>query len=109
MSFDHIFKWDMQHSKMLPHAQIKSLISIQKVLFDLGAQLASGPVNKEKNKSRLPQIKNSTIEFLETEIDDMNRQKEDLFSDDDKLERYAREHYYFKKDNEDVYVIEKED
>ena len=47
--------------------------------------------------------------FLETEIDDMNRQKEDLFSDDDKLERYAREHYYFKKDNEDVYVIEKED
>ena len=47
--------------------------------------------------------------FLETEIDDMNRQKEDLFSDDDKLERYAREHYYFKKDNEDVYVLEKED
>ena len=47
--------------------------------------------------------------FLETEIDDMNRQKEDLFSDDDKLERYARELYYFKKDNEDVYVIEKED
>ncbi|MFT5055601.1 MAG: cell division protein DivIC, partial [Pseudoalteromonas distincta] len=47
--------------------------------------------------------------FLKTEIDDMKRQKEDLFSDDDKLERYAREHYYFKKDNEDVYVIEKED
>ena len=53
-------------------AQIKSLISIQKVLFDIGAQLASGPVNKAKNKSRLPQIKNSTIEFLETEIDEMN-------------------------------------
>ena len=47
--------------------------------------------------------------FLKTEIDDMKRQKEDLFSDDDKLERYARELYYFKKDNEDVYVIEKED
>jgi len=47
--------------------------------------------------------------FLKMEIEDMNQQKEDLFSDDDKLERYAREHYYFKKDNEDVYVIEKED
>ncbi len=33
-------------------AQIKSLISIQKVLFDIGAQLASGPVNKEKKTNQ---------------------------------------------------------
>ncbi|PCJ67571.1 MAG: septum formation inhibitor [Bacteroidetes bacterium] len=44
--------------------------------------------------------------FLKKEINEMNQQKIDLFSDNDKLERYAREHYYFKKDNEDVYVIE---
>lgn len=48
-------------------------------------------------------------EFLSKEILEMNKQKEDLFSDNDKLERYARENYFFKKDNEDVYVIEQED
>lgn len=48
-------------------------------------------------------------EFLTKEIAEMNQQKEDLFSDEDKLERYARENYFFKKDNEDVFVIESED
>ena len=45
-------------------------------------------------------------EFLEKEIVAMTKEKEDLFSNDDKLEKYARENFYFKKDNEDVYVIE---
>jgi cell division protein FtsB len=48
-------------------------------------------------------------EFLSEEIDQMNVQKEELFSDDDKLEKYARERLFFKKDDEDVYVIEKVD
>lgn len=48
-------------------------------------------------------------EFLAEEIAEMNKQKEDLFSDEDKLERYARENYFFKKDNEDVFVIESRD
>lgn len=48
-------------------------------------------------------------EFLAKEIEEMKKQKKDLFSDDDKLERYARENYYFKKDNEDVFVIEQVD
>lgn len=48
--------------------------------------------------------------FLAQEIEEMTKLKNDLFSDDDKLERYAREHFYFKKDDEDVFVIEsKED
>lgn len=36
----------------------------------------------------------------------MTKLKTELFSDDDKLERYARENFYFKKDDEDVFVIE---
>jgi cell division protein FtsB len=43
--------------------------------------------------------------FLQNEIDEMKIQKEELFSSDEKLEKYAREHYYFKRDNEDVFVI----
>lgn len=45
-------------------------------------------------------------EFLSEEIQQMQKQKEELFSDDDKLERYARENYFFKKDDEDVFVVE---
>jgi cell division protein FtsB len=45
-------------------------------------------------------------EFLRSEIDEMIKQKEELFSTDEKLEKYAREHYYFKKDEEDVFVFE---
>ncbi|MBT6235656.1 MAG: septum formation inhibitor [Bacteroidetes bacterium] len=44
--------------------------------------------------------------FLSLDITDMTRQKEELFSDDNKLEQYARENFFFKKKNEDVYVIE---
>ena len=47
----------------------------------------------------------SQEEFLKSEIDEMISQKEELFSTDEKLEKYAREHYYFKKDDEDVYVF----
>ncbi len=46
-------------------------------------------------------------EFLQEEIVKMTKEKEDLFSNNDKLEKYARENFYFKKDNEDVYVIER--
>lgn len=45
--------------------------------------------------------------FLTSEILEMKQQKKELFSDDDKLERYARENFFFKKDNEDVFVIDK--
>lgn len=48
-------------------------------------------------------------QFLKEEIADMQQQKIDLFSTNDKLEKYAREHYFFKKDDEDVFVIEPAD
>lgn len=44
--------------------------------------------------------------FLQDEIDLMKVQKEELFSSDAKLEKYAREHYYFKRENEEIFVIE---
>lgn len=54
------------------------------------------------------ELKNLKLQeaFLSSEIAEMKEQKENLFSDDDKLETYARENYYFKKDDEDIFVIE---
>ena len=44
-------------------------------------------------------------QFLIKEIEDMKRQKEELFSSDEKLEKFARENYLMKKPDEDVYVV----
>lgn len=54
------------------------------------------------------ELKNLKIQeaYLTKDIIDMKQQKEDLFSNDEKLEKYARENYFFKKDDEDIYVIE---
>ncbi|UGU16703.1 septum formation initiator family protein [Sinomicrobium kalidii] len=59
---------------------------------------------------------------LEKEIDKLQKQKEYLqkeiekdkdvirnLKDDNNIEKFAREEYYFKKDNEEIYIIEHQD
>jgi cell division protein FtsB len=47
------------------------------------------------------------IAYLNTEIVRMNAERNDLLTNNQKLEQYARENYRMKQDGEDVYVIEK--
>lgn len=44
-------------------------------------------------------------EFYTKEIEKVQSDLEDLTSDPKKLQKFAREKYFMKKDNEDVYVI----
>ena len=46
------------------------------------------------------------IEFYKREISKMNRKLEQLQSERDSLEKFAREEYFYHLDGEDVYVIE---
>lgn len=46
------------------------------------------------------------IEFYNREITKMDRKLEQLQSQRDTLEKFAREEYYYQNDGEDVYVIE---
>lgn len=43
--------------------------------------------------------------FYTDKIQQINQQKQQLFASSALLEKFAREKYYMKKDNEDVYVI----
>ena len=43
--------------------------------------------------------------FYTDKIQQINLQKQQLFASQASLEKFAREKYYMKKDNEDVYVI----
>lgn len=55
----------------------KNLKEIQDRLFTIGSSLASDP---EKSKMKIPDLKQSDIEFLEAEIDRMNAQLPELKS-----------------------------
>ncbi len=60
----------------------------------------------QQHKRELDKV-NTSIAYLQTEIDRMNAEKTGLQSDTRVLERYARENYRMRQDGEDVYVIEK--
>jgi len=46
------------------------------------------------------------IQYLNTEINRMSMERNDLRTNPRKLEQYARENYRMKHENEDVYVID---
>ena len=48
-------------------------------------------------------------QFYLERIDDDSRRLNELKTDKENLEKFAREQYYMKKENEDVFVIVKED
>jgi cell division protein FtsB len=45
-------------------------------------------------------------EYYEKEIQQVNQDRKDLFSSKANLEKYAREKYLMKRDDEDIFVIE---
>lgn len=48
---------------------------------------------------------NREIDLLEHDIKQDSAEAESLFGNIDALETYGREHYYMKRDNEDIYII----
>jgi len=59
-------------------------------------------------KSKISNLKDQK-EYYEEKIIEVQKIKEDLFSDSDKLEKFAREKYLMKKESEDLYVIQRLD
>lgn len=45
------------------------------------------------------------IQYYKTEIVKTNEEKEALFGSMQNLEKFAREHYWMKKDNEDLFIV----
>lgn len=55
-------------------------------------------------KSRLWQIEDE-IEYLHQDTEDAKTQIKELTSDKEKLEKFAREQYRMKRENEDLFVL----
>ena len=62
-------------------------------------------INLRAHRAELNGMK-TKIEFLESEITRMQREKESLQTDSAIIEQYAREKYYMKTKHEDVYVFD---
>jgi len=57
-----------------------------------------------KLSKKLNELEKQKIYYTE-QIEEVENIKEELFSTDEKKEKFAREKYYMKKDNEDVFII----
>lgn len=81
---------------------VLTVFVIWMLFFDTNSVLIHRELRKE--------IKNleKTQQFLRNEIEKDKKIIEKL-SDTNELEKFAREHYYLKKKNEEIYLIEYED
>ena len=63
-------------------------------------------ITQRQRQKELNSVKDN-IKYLNTEIARMNTERNDLLTNPNKLEQYARENYRMKHEGEDVYVIER--
>lgn len=62
--------------------------------------------SQQERKQQLKATKDN-ITYLNAEIARMEKEHADMVTDPQKLEQFARENFRMKRDNEDLYVIEK--
>ncbi len=65
-------------------------------------------IDRVKYLNTLHEMKNEKQYYLER-IDEDSRRLNELKTDRDNLEKFAREQYFMKKENEDVFVIVEEE
>jgi cell division protein FtsB len=62
-------------------------------------------ISLRRQKAELKEMR-SKIEFLEKEVSRLQVEKNALKTDSNTVEKYAREKYFMKTDNEDVYMLD---
>lgn len=65
-------------------------------------------ISQYKYKRKLRQLEENKNFYLE-QIELVKKDKEELFTNLEKLEKFAREKYKMKKDDEDLFIVLKED
>lgn len=65
-------------------------------------------VERYKNKRYYSKL-SSDMEYYKSRIEKDNRRLNELKTDKENLEKFAREEYFMKKPNEDIFIIVEED
>lgn len=61
-------------------------------------------VDRYKNLKNLNRLKKE-VRFFKHEIESLNNQYLEIFSDKKDLEKFAREQFLMKEDNEDIFIV----
>jgi cell division protein FtsB len=83
-----------------PYVWISAFFIVWMIFFD-----KYNAFRRISDYSDLQKLK-SEQNYYKNQIKEINQRQKDLMSDTKALERFAREHYYMKKDSEEVFVIE---
>lgn len=78
------------------------VFAVWMIFFDANSYLIHRELDQEINNLK------SNAEFYQTEIEKDETFMKNL-EDEEEMERFAREKYYLKRENEDIYIIEHED
>ena len=92
--------------KLLRIASNKFLLTVVAFVIWMAYFDQNDWVSQRERSEELQGVKNN-IAYLNGEISKMEKDKEGMVSDPLVLEKYAREQYKMKRDNEDLYIIEK--
>ena len=92
-------------NKFLPLLQNKYSLSfilffVWIIFFD-----ANSLIDRVINLKQVHQLENDLM-FYNVKIKDDNAKLEELLSNPANLEKFAREHYLMKKENEDIFIVE---
>ncbi|MBL6446482.1 septum formation initiator family protein [Fulvivirga sp. 29W222] len=68
---------------------------------------ANDLVSQIKLKNQLETLEDEKAYYLQ-KIEEVKKDREELLSNDELLEKFAREKYYMKKDTEDLFVVVEE-
>ena len=61
-------------------------------------------INRFQLSSKLHSLENEK-EYYQEKIQEVEKDRDELFGDDESLEKFAREKYLMKKETEDIFVI----
>lgn len=61
-------------------------------------------IERWKSSQKIKQLEEE-LKFYQEEIRATRQKKNELQSSDENLEKFAREHYYMKRSNEDIFII----
>ncbi len=64
-------------------------------------------IKRWEDNSELRKVRQES-EYYKKQIEDIRKKSDELVKNKESMERFARERYYMKKDNEEVYIVEPE-
>lgn len=94
--------------KLLPYLKNKYILTLLTFIVWLSFFDRNDFIIQYEYRSKLKELQKE-LRYYDTEIERSKKDYDALMTNPKNLEKFARERYFMKKDNEDIFVIVKED